>query len=161
MVTLLDHRERAIPGEVEPDPVLVAIADQADPLQRLDDLDPVRTHLLLESVGGHGVGEPDRPLAVPLADGGVRVDDPQVGIEAHAADQKHVAAPVVGVEVAAVVEVAVGGADLRHGPGHLVYRVLVHRRGHRGSLFGLVGVGSERTLGQRGSSGTPVTFLQR
>ena len=125
-----ERPETALPGQVEADPVLVAIAGQPDSLQRLGYLNAVRADPLVQPVVTEGVGEPDRPLPVPAPHGRVRVGDTEVGIHAEAGDQEDVARAVMAGEVAAVVEVPVGGSHVLHRQRELVDRVLVHGHGH-------------------------------
>jgi hypothetical protein len=110
----MNGRERAVPGKVEADSVLIAVAGQPDPPQRLEHLNAVRADPLVEPVGTERVGEPHRPLPVTAPYGRVGVGDAQVGVYAEAGDQEDVARAVVAGEIAAVVEVAVAGSHVLH-----------------------------------------------
>ena len=64
---LHDRRERALPREVEPEAVLVAVADEPDPLQRLLHLDAVRPDRRVGRPVAERVGEAHDVLAVAAA----------------------------------------------------------------------------------------------
>jgi hypothetical protein len=123
---LLQRRERALPGDVDGQAVLGRLGDDAHLLQRLDDLDPVAADP--QPLVAQGVGEADRRHPVAPLHRAVAVDHAGVRVDAHAGDEERLAGAVVAVEVAAVVEVAIAGADRRHGQRRLVDRVLVERR---------------------------------
>jgi len=129
---LVHGGKRALPHEVEPDAVVVAVADEADALQGLDDLHAERAHggthrvLVVEGVRG-----PDGELTVPGANGGVGVDHTEVRVQAEPEHHHGIAAAAVGVEVTAVVRVRVRAHHLAHREGRLVDRELVERVGHR------------------------------
>jgi hypothetical protein len=107
------------------------LEDQAELLQRLDDLDPVAADALVEPVVVEGVAQVHGGLLVAAADQDEGVLGAEVRVVAHARDEEDVAGPVVGVEIAAVVEVAVAAADVGHRLRQLVDRVLVHGREHQ------------------------------
>ncbi len=126
---LLDDVERALPGEVEGDP-LGLLHHHPQRAQRLDDLDPVAADALLHPVRSArvgGVAEVDSGLLVTAPQQHERILGAEVRVEAEPGDHEQVAGAVVGIEVAAVVEVAVAAAGPRDGPGQLVDRVLVER----------------------------------
>src|SRR6201988_2053582 len=104
----LDDIEQPFPGEIGGD-AFGFVEDQAPFVQRLLDLDPVAVVGLVEPVLVDRVGEMHRGLGVAAPDEHERVLDSEVGVVADAADDKNVAGAVVGVEVGAVVEVAVRG----------------------------------------------------
>src|SRR5207302_4928209 len=105
-------------------------ANEPQAAQWLQHLDPVRTHALIETIVAERVGAVDRPLAVAATNGDVGVDDSEVRVHAEATDQEDVTRAVVGVEVAAVVEVAVAGTDVLHRQRRLVDRELVEGNWH-------------------------------
>ena len=123
---LLHHRwERALPGEVEADAVRVAVADEADAMQRLEHLDGVSADARVERALVECVGESDAVLMIAQSDACVGVDDAERGVDTEAGDEEQVAGAVVGVEVAPVVEVAVGRRRVLDRQRRLVDRVLV------------------------------------
>ena len=132
MRLFLDRRERALPGEVEADPVLVAVAHHPHTLERVEDLDAVGTDPLVHAIRTERVGEACRVHRVAQLHGGVGVDHAEVGVGPEAGDHEDLAGAVVRVEVAAVVEVLVAGADLAHRQRRLVDRELVERMQHGG-----------------------------
>ena len=138
MGRFVDDGKGTRPGEIEADPVVVA--DHVEALEGIEDLDPVRAHLLDDAVVAQRVGHPDRQLAIAASDRGVGVDDPQVRIDTESGDEEDLARPVVGVKIAAVIGVAVARRHVPHGQRNLVHRVLVERDGHRFSLRAQVGV---------------------
>ena len=91
----------------------------------LDDLDPVVHHVLVEPVLVDGVRNVHRRLRIPAPDQEERVLHAEVGVVADAADHEDVAGAVVGVEVGAIVEVAVRGSRPCDRLGKLMYRELV------------------------------------
>ena len=109
-----------------------SVSSRIDPqfVQRLDDLDAVTVDVLVEPVLVDGVGNVHRGLRIPAPDEQERVLDPEVGVVADAADQEDVPGAVVGVEVGAIVEVAVRGPRPRDRLGYLMYRELVERSEH-------------------------------
>jgi hypothetical protein len=125
--------------------VVVAVADQAELLEGLHDLEAVGADRLVHAVVAERVGGPDHVLAVAATHAGEGVDDAEVGIDAEAGDEEHLAAAVVGVEVAPVVEVAVAAGGVRQRQRGLVQRVLVDGDGRHGDspgLWGLVAIGT-------------------
>ena len=129
MRLLLDDVEQALPGEIGRD-ALGFVEDQPQFAQRLDDLDPVAVDVLVEPVLVDGVGQVHRGLRIPAPDEDERVLDAEVGVVADAADHEDVSGAVVGVEVGAVVEVAVRRTRPRDRLGKLMYRELVERSEH-------------------------------
>jgi len=127
---LLDGRERPGPGEVEGDPVVLPLAHHAHPLEGLEDLDAVGADALGHAVVAQGVRRPHRVLLVAAPHRGIGVDDAEVRVHAHARHQEHLAGSVVGVEVAAVIGVAVARRHVPHRERHLVHGILVERHGH-------------------------------
>ena len=131
VVLFLDGVEQAVPGEVEAEAVLVEVTHQSQLAQRFDDLAAIATDAGLQAiVTVERVAAPHRPLLVTASDGGVGVDRAQVRVDAHAGDQEDVAGAVVGVEVAAVIEVAVRRRHVVERQRRLVDRVLVERVRH-------------------------------
>ena len=126
---LLDDVEQPFPGEIGCD-AFGFVEDDPQLVQRLDDLDAVAVDVLVEPVLVDGVGQVYRGLGVAAPDEQERVLDPEVGVVADAADHEDVAGAVVGVEVGAIVEVAVRGTRPRDRLGDLVYRELVERSEH-------------------------------
>jgi hypothetical protein len=131
VLRLLHRLERARPRQVEADAVLVPVADEPQPRQRVEHLDPVRAHPLVEPVVAERVREPHRPLPIALAHRRVRVDHPEVRVDAQAGDEEQLGRARMRVEVAAVVEVAVGARDVGERQRRLVDRELVERDGHQ------------------------------
>lgn len=129
---LVHRRKRTPPLEIEPDPVVVSVADEPDALQGLDDL-----HAEGADSGTHrvlvveGVRRPHGELTVPGADGGVGVDHAEVRVQAESEHHHRVAAAAVGVEVAAVVSVRIRAHHLAHGEWCLMDRELIERVRHR------------------------------
>ena len=126
---LLDDVEQAFPGEIGCD-AFGFVEDDAQLVQRLDDLDAVTVDVLVEPVLVDGVGQVHRGLGVAAPDEQERVLHPEVGVVADAADDEDVAGAVVGVEVGAIVEVAVRRTRPRDGLGDLMNRELVERSEH-------------------------------
>src|SRR5207253_8361215 len=85
---------------------------------------------LVHAVVVESVGEVHGVLAVTTPNGGVGVLGTQVRVHAEAGHEEDVARAVVGVEVAAVVEVAVAGADVLERQRHLMDGELVEGDGH-------------------------------
>jgi hypothetical protein len=139
---LLDRRERAVPCEIEREALGPGFADQPDLLERLDDLDPVRSDLLVEPLVAERVGHADRELAVAPAQRGVRVDDAEVRVDPEPGDEEQLPGAVVGVEVTTVVRVAVTRVDVTHGQRRLMDRVLVERDRHGDLQAGEAGSGT-------------------
>ena len=65
------------------------------PAERLEDVDPVAAHVLVQAPLGKRIGEPDAPYPVADPGSGVGVDDAQVRVHAEAADQEYLAGTVV------------------------------------------------------------------
>src|SRR5262249_59924251 len=105
---LLYRGERPSPAQVELDAAVGCGAAQAQPPQRLDDLDPVAADLLLEAALGQGVGEPHAPLAVAAPSCRVRVDPAQGWGDPAAGEPEDLPRSVVPGEGTAGVEVWVG-----------------------------------------------------
>ena len=100
-------------------------------MEWVDHLDAVAADVLVESILIDRVGQVHRGLFVAAADHDERVLDPEVGVVTDAGHEKDVAGAVVGVEVAPVVEVAVGAARPRNRLGQLVNRILVEWSQHQ------------------------------
>jgi hypothetical protein len=113
-------------------PIQMAGSTEGQPqfAQRLDDLDPVAVDVLVEPVLVDGVREVHSGLTIAAPDEDECIFDPQVGVVADAADHKDISGAVVGVEVGAIVEVAVRGTRPRDRLGDLMYRELVERSEH-------------------------------
>ncbi len=143
VVLLHDGRERALPGEVEPQAVLRAVAHQSNALQRLLHFDAIRADGRIDAPILQGIRATDGPLVVAFAHGRVRIDDAEVRIHAEPSDEEDLARAVVRVVVAAVVEVAVARRDMAHRHRRLVDGELVQWCGqHRfSSLLGPIGAG--------------------
>jgi hypothetical protein len=128
---LVDGRERAGEAQVERDAVLSGVALQPQLSQRLDDLDAKRpdgrrqTGIVVQGVRGA-----DRVLRSPAPHNREGVHHTEVRVDAQPGDEQHVASPVVCLEDAAVVEVAVAGSDVAQRQRRLVDGVLVERRRH-------------------------------
>ncbi len=129
MRLFLDDVEQAFPGEIGCD-ALGFVENDPQLVQRFDDLDAVAIDVLVESVLVDGIGQVDRGLGVAAADEQERVLDPEVGVVTDTADHEDVAGAVVGVEVGAIVEVAVRGTRPRNWLGNLMYREFVERSEH-------------------------------
>ena len=125
----LDDVEQSFPGEIGCD-AFGFVEDQPQFAQRLDDLDAVPVDVLVEPVLVDGVRNVHRGLRIPAPDKHERVLDAKVGVVADTADQEDVSGAVVGVEVGAIIEVAVGGPWPRDRLGYLMYRELVERSEH-------------------------------
>ncbi len=130
MALLVDRGERSFPGQVEADPGLVGVEHQVDPLQRFEHLDPVRSDREVEALVVERVGAPHDVLQVAAPHYRVRVLHPELRVDAGAGDEEDLAGPVVGVEVAPVVEVPVAARDVPHRQRRLVQRVFVECYGH-------------------------------
>ncbi len=130
---LLNDREQAFPGEVDGH-TLGLVHDDPYLLQRIDHLDAVAVAVLVEPVLVDRVGHVDRGLRVtppPHEYVGV-LDPPEIGVVADAGDQEDVAGAVVGVEIAAVVEVPVRGVRPGDRQRRLVDGIFVERSEHGG-----------------------------
>ena len=127
---LLDDVEGALPGEVESD-ALGLLQHHAEAAQRLEHLEPVAPDVLLQALAVDGVGEVHGGLLVAAAHEDEGVLGAEVRVVAQTGDHEDLAAAVVGVEVAAVVEVAVRGAGPGHRQRHLVDRELVEPTDHQ------------------------------
>ena len=130
----LDGREQATPVEVQGD-ALGLLEDDSDLLQRLGDLDPEVADARVETVVVHRLAEVHGGLLVAAADQDERVLGAEVRVVAGAEDGEEVTRAVVGVEVPAVVEVAVTAADVGHRLRQLVDRVLVQAGDHQAPTF--------------------------
>jgi hypothetical protein len=106
MALLLNHVEQPVPGEVDGDAVGL-LEDDPQLVQGLADFHAVAQHVLVEPVGVDAVTHMHGGLGVAAADEHERILYPEVGVVPDAGDQKDVAGAVVGVEVGAVIEVAV------------------------------------------------------
>ena len=126
---LLDDVEQAFPGEIGCD-AFGFVENDPQFVQRLDDLDAITVDVLVEPVLVDGVGQVYRGLGVAAPDEQECVLHPEAGVVADAADHEDVPGAVVGVEVGAIVEVAVRGARPRDRLGDLMYRELVERSEH-------------------------------
>jgi hypothetical protein len=128
---LVDRWKRSGPREVERHPVFGAGAREADPFEGLDDLETERADLGVEAVVAvECVGGPHRVLVAADAHGGVGIDDAKVRIHPESGHQEGVAGATVGVEVAAVIGVAIGTDHVGHRQRGLVQRVLVEGMRH-------------------------------
>ena len=125
----LHHREQRLPGQVDGD-TLGLLHDDADGLQRVDDVDVIAQDVLVQTVLVDGVGQMYRRLLITAAYENESVLDAQVGVVADTGDDEDVAAAVVGVEVGPVIEVAVGVARPGDRLGDLVQRVFVKWANH-------------------------------
>ncbi len=85
---------------------------------------------MLEAAVAEGIGEVNGALMVAASHERERVGDAKVRIHAEPGDQKEVVGAIVGVEVAAVIRVAVGAGDVCQRQRHLVQRVFVKWDGH-------------------------------
>ena len=121
--------EQPVPGEIDGD-ALGLLEDHPQLVQRFGDLDAVAVHALVEPVLVDAVAQMHRGLGVAATDQHERVLHPEVGVVPDAGDQEDVAGSIVGVEVGAVVEVAVRGARPRDRLRNLVYGKLVGRSEH-------------------------------
>ncbi len=126
---LLEDVEGTLPGQVAGD-ALGLLEHQPQLAERLDDLDPVAADVLVETVVVDLVGQVYGRLGVAPAEQHECVLDPQVGVVAGAGDQEDVTAAVVGVEIAAVVEVPVAGRRPGDRQRSLVERELVEGTDH-------------------------------
>ena len=126
---------------VEFDTPFVGLEDHPDLLEPLQDLDPDRPHRGVHPVGAQDLGGPHHPVVVTQLDRHEGVGHAQVRVlpDADHAEQLLVGAVdvagAVDVEVVAVVEVPVRGADVAHRLGDLVDGVVVERGQHVGLLF--------------------------
>jgi len=127
---LFDGRERPGPVQVEVQAGVGGVAGQVQPSQRLDHVDPVAAHLLVEAALGQCIGEAQARLLVPDPRSGVGVDDAQVRVDAEPGHQEDLTGAVMGVEVAAVVEVPVAARHPVHRNRSLVDRVFIERYWH-------------------------------
>ena len=107
----------------------------------------VEVHAVVE----HPTGAHDPVLLAP-AHHGERVLGAEVRVQAEAEHQEQVARAVVGVEVVAVVEVAIAGPDVADGLGHLVDREVVAGREHEVPLRS---DGASETIGPAGGLRSP------
>ena len=133
MALFLNHREEALPGEIKLD-ALGLVHDDPQGLQRIDDLDAVSVDVLMQPVVVDGVGQMHSGLLVGVAavlsaatarNQHEGVFDREVGVVADTGDQKDPAGAVMGVEVGAVIEVAIRGSRPGDWLGHLVHGVFV------------------------------------
>ena len=113
MRRLVDGGERTAPVKVEGDPPFVALAGESEFLERVEDFDAVRADLLVHAIRTEGIGHADRVLEIATADAGERISDAEVRILAEAGDEEDLAAAIVSVQVAPVVEVAIAGCRIR------------------------------------------------
>ncbi len=127
---LLHDVEGPFPGQVERD-ALGLLERDPQAAQRFDHLEAVAADVLVEPVVVHRVREVYGGLLIAPADQHEGVLRAEVRVVAQAGDQEDLAAPVVGVEVAPVVEVAVAGACPRDRQRHLVEGVLVETADHQ------------------------------
>ena len=123
---LLDDVAGALPGQVGGDP-LGLLEDDPDLLERVGDLDAVVADVRVHPVLVDQVGEVHGGLLAVAGDQEERVLGAEVGVVAQPGDHEDVAGAVVGVEVGAVVEVAVAAVGLRQRQRRLVQRELVQR----------------------------------
>src|SRR5262245_10355986 len=93
---LLVRRDRALPDEVEGDPVLGLVEREAQAPQRLEHLDPERTHAGVAPVAERARGADDEMPRAAARDG-ERVLDAEVRVLAHAHHEEELGAR--GVEV--------------------------------------------------------------
>ena len=123
---LLERGDRADPGQVGRHSVLVRLDDEAQLLERTDDLDADRTDRHV-----HAIAELPRrahhAVGVAVHDDHEGVRDGQVRVLAVAEDGEGVPVVLVAVEVVAVVEVAVAGGRVADRLGGLVDRIVVPR----------------------------------
>ena len=154
LVGLGDGRAEALPGEVGGDGVLGGLAHEAQALQRLEHLDPQRADAHVGPVAERP-GRPHDVLLLAEADGDEGVGRAEVRVLAEPEDGHELAAGVEGVEVVAVVEVAVAGRDVGDPVGDWWTGIVVPGRdGHRSFplamsvLRGWMGVSGGRRVGQ-------------
>ena len=121
--------EEALPDQVAGDALGLLQHDAQFP-QWLKDLHAVAVDVLVQPVLVDRVGEVDRGLDITAPYEQEGVLDPEVGVVADSTDDEDVAGAVVGVEVGAVVEVAVRGAGPGDRLGELVDGVFVERAEH-------------------------------
>jgi len=119
LVLLLDGGDGAPPVQVTRDAVLVLLEDEAQLLEGLHDLDAEGTHPQVHAVAQLLRGPHDVLLLSP-PHAGESVLDGQVRVLPHAHDHEELVARGVEVEVVAVVEIAVAGADEAHRLGGLM-----------------------------------------
>jgi hypothetical protein len=129
LLGLLERGVGALEGHVQRQGVLGGLEDEADLLQRLHHLDPQRAGGQVHPVVELPAGAHD-PVLVAPADDGEGVLGAKVRVEAEPQHEEEVARAVVGVEVVAVVEVAVAGPDVADGFRDLVDREVVAGREH-------------------------------
>ena len=127
---LLDDVEQPVPGEIGCDAIGFVDHD-AKRVQRILDLDPVVQHVLVEPVLVDRVRQVHRGLLVAAPHQHEGVLDPEVGVVPDAGDEEDVAGAVVGVEVGAVVEVAVRGSRPGDRLRNLVDGEFVHGSEHQ------------------------------
>jgi len=124
--------DRALPDEVEGDPVLGLVEGEAQPAQRLQHLDLERSHARVAPVA-EGARGAHHEVPRAAARDGEGVLHAEVRVLAHAHHDEELVARGVEVEVVAVVEVAIAGADVAHHVGGLVDGVVVPGGEHRGA----------------------------
>jgi hypothetical protein len=124
---LLDRRHVAVPHQVVGDAVLGGVEGAAELLEPFDHLDLEGPDGGVHPVEAELARRPHHPVLVAPADEGEGVGDPEVGVLALSDDEEELVGARMAVEVVAVVEVAIAGADLADGGGHLVDREVVER----------------------------------
>jgi hypothetical protein len=129
---LLDDVEQPVPSQIGGD-ALGFVEDDAQFVQWLDDLDAVGAHLLVEPVLIDRAAEVHGRLYVTAAHQQERVLDSEVRVVADPRDEEDVAGTVVGVEVGAIVEVAVARTGPRDRLRDLVDREFVNWSKHQAS----------------------------
>ncbi len=133
---LEERRVRAGPGDVDGDAVRLLDHEAQSP-QGFHDLDADRADRRVEAVAAELAGRADDPVEVGAvgrqpADAEEGVLHVEVRVLAQPEDAEQVVGPPVHVEVVAVVEVAVAGADVADHLGDLVDGVVVEgRQGRR------------------------------
>ena len=137
MLWLLDGAVVGFETEVEADAAVVGLADEPQPAERFEHLDPVGTHLLLHLVVGSHTRRAHTPLPVPAPHARVRIDHTQVGIHAEPGDQEALGRVVLALVDAPVIDVAIARGDVAHRHRDLVDRVLVERIHHGSCLLGV------------------------
>lgn len=118
---------RTVEREVDGEPPFVWRARDSQALQPLDDLDEQGADRQVAAVGSELPGCSHDAVRVAAAHQEKRVLHAEVRVLAEPEDDEHLPRVVMAVEVVAVVEVAIAGADVADGLGDLMVREVVER----------------------------------
>ena len=127
---LLEGGDGPVPAQVVGDAPLVGLEHHPHRLQRLDHLDPERPHRGVDPVDQLARRAHHPVLGAPAHQGEGIADTARFGYWPEAHDQEQLVGRAVQVEVVAVVEVAIAGADVADRLRHLVHRIVVPGREH-------------------------------